>query len=382
MVVLQRPDLAGRVPRDDGIADPHRSAQDEHRRDRPATDVEARLDDEAGRIRSAVRAQVELGVRDEQDALEEVVEVRLLLRGNLGELRGAAPVLGLEALCGELALDPVHVRVRDVDLVDRDDDRHFGRTGVRDRLLRLRHDAVVRRDDEDGDVRHLRTAGSHRSEGLVAGSVEERDLATVDLDLVRADVLRDAACLGVDDRRLANRIEERRLAVVDVTHDRDDRRTRLQVLLRVVEHLRLELLFGRVLDRDLALELGADHLELLVGERLRRSAHLAESHEDLDQVRHRHAERLREILDVDTRLDRHRPGGRRSGRRLRTRRARGTAPVTRLSAVATASATTLDDDAPLPPAGSRARANGAIRSFAAVSHRGSAYSSSAELSAS
>ncbi len=53
-------------------------------------------------------------------------------------------------------------------------------------------------------------------------------------------------------RASADRVEQRRLAVVDVAHDRDDRRPRLERLLRVVERLGLLLLVGGVLDRDLA----------------------------------------------------------------------------------------------------------------------------------
>ena len=50
-------------------------------------------------------------------------------------------------------------------------------------------------------------------------------------------------------------------------------------------------LVGRVLDRDLALDLGRDQLDLVVGQRLRRRPHLAEAHQGLDDLRHRHAER-------------------------------------------------------------------------------------------
>ena len=57
----------------------------------------------------------------------------------------AAPVFRQQSAIGQLLLDPLRLRVRLVDLVDRDDDRHLGRPGVIDRFERLRHDAVIRR---------------------------------------------------------------------------------------------------------------------------------------------------------------------------------------------------------------------------------------------
>ena len=178
-VVVQRTHLAVRVAGDDRVTDAQRAAVDEHRRDGTAADVETRLDDRAGRLRRRVGGQLELGVGDEQDLLEQVVEVRLLLRGDVRELHRAAPVLGLQALGGEVGLDPVRVRVRDVHLVDGDDDRHVRGARVRDRLLRLRHHAVVGGDDQHRDIRHLGAAGAHRRERLVARGVEERDLPPV-----------------------------------------------------------------------------------------------------------------------------------------------------------------------------------------------------------
>ena len=186
-----------------------------------------------------VRGELELEVGDEQDLLEQLVEVRRPASrrparpassrptpraGGPGSARSASTRSGFAP--GE------------VDLVDGDDDRHLGGAGVRDRLERLRHDAVVGGDDEDRDVGDLRAAGAHGGERLVARRVEEGDLPAVDVGLVGADVLRDPAGLGLDDGRLADRVEQRRLAVVDVAHDRDDRRPRLQRLVGVVERLR------------------------------------------------------------------------------------------------------------------------------------------------
>ena len=95
-----------------------------------------------------------------------------------------------------------------------------------DRFLRLRHHAVVGGDDEHGDVGHLRASCAHGGERLVARSVEKGDLPPVVLHLIRADVLRDPARLRLDHRGLADRVEQRGLPVVDVAHDRHDRRPR------------------------------------------------------------------------------------------------------------------------------------------------------------
>jgi hypothetical protein len=128
-----------------------------------------------------------------------------------------------------------HVRGRLVALVDRDHKADLALIALHkfNDLLRLRHHAVVRSDDENNDVRNLRAAGAHCRECSVTGRVEERDGAPVgaraaDGDGKRADVLCDPARLARGDRRGAERVEQCRLPVVDVAHDRYDRRARGQ----------------------------------------------------------------------------------------------------------------------------------------------------------
>ena len=133
--VVERAHLAPGVAGDDRVADAERAAVDEHRRDRAAADVQARLDDRAGGLGLRVGGQLELGVGNEQHLLEQVVEALALLGGDERELRRAAPLLGLELLGRELGAHAVDVRVGQVDLVHGDDDRHLGRARVRDRLL-------------------------------------------------------------------------------------------------------------------------------------------------------------------------------------------------------------------------------------------------------
>ncbi len=141
---------------------------------------------------------------------------------------------------------------------------------MRDRLDRLRHDRVVGGDDEDDDVGDLRAARTHGGERLVARRVEEGDhLPARQLDVIRADVLRDATGFARDDVRLADVVEQRRLAVVDVAHDGHDRRPRQQILGLdprdgAADFLRLVLVLAHRLETELA----GDQLDLVEVESL------------------------------------------------------------------------------------------------------------------
>ena len=142
----------------------------------------------------------------------------------------------------ELLHRALDVGVGLVDLVDRDDDRHFRGARVVDGLDRLRHDRVVRGDDQHGDIGHAGASGAHRGKRLVARSIEERDLLAFPVHLIGADVLGDAAELLLGDVRAADRVEQRGLAVVDVAHNGDHRRPGNR--LRRVLGLRLGLQLG------------------------------------------------------------------------------------------------------------------------------------------
>src|SRR5581483_3903104 len=137
----------------------------------------------------------------------------------------------------------------------------------------------------------------------------------------------------------------------------------------VVERLGLFLVVGCVLDRHLALELRGDQLHLVVGERLRRGLHLTEVHQDLDQLAHRDAERLREVADADAGLDGDGPGRSRGRRTLLA--PRRLLPAARLAAVLTRTRRLVVDDDAAPPVArpaAAARAERSVRSRSSVSH--------------
>ena len=140
---------------------------------------------------------------------------------------------GSKPAIGQLLLHAIGHRVGLIDLVDRDDDRNFRGMRVVDRFDRLRHHAVIGSGDQHDNVGGLRAARTHAREGFVAGRIEEHDLAPIrrrrcvgDANFVGADVLGDSARFAAGNVGGANRVEQRRLAVIDVAHDGDDRRTR------------------------------------------------------------------------------------------------------------------------------------------------------------
>ena len=232
-VVAHLTDAADRGAGDDDVAGAEGAVLDKEGGDRTAAPVEAGFDD--GALAQAVGVGLQLlHVGDEEDVFEQLLDAHAG-RGRNGDADDvAAPVVGDELIFGQLLLDLVGVRFRLIHLVDGDDDRDAGGLGVVDGLNGLGHDAVVRCDDEDGDVGDGRAAGAHGGEGLMAGGVEEGDIAAADFDAVCADVLGDAAGLGVGDAGVADAVKEGGLAVVDVAHNDDDRASLDEILARVL----------------------------------------------------------------------------------------------------------------------------------------------------
>ena len=184
------------------------------------------------------------------------------------------------------------------------------------RLQGLRHDAVVRRNHQDGYVRDLGAPRSHSCERLVARGVQKGDRLAVGLHLVGADVLGDPAGLLGHDVGLTDSIEKGRFTVVDVAEDRHDRGTRLQLvgvllILRDDEGGRSALF----LDRSLYLE--AEHLGDLRGGLVLQDIvdrqHLPQPHQLLDHLDRVDLHERGEVVNGQRRRDLKDLGRRRSG---------------------------------------------------------------------
>ena len=89
---------------------------------RPTSRRDSMIGPEASAFGFAVSSSSSVG--DEQDLLEQLVEALALLGRDLRDLRRPAPLLGLQALGGEVASTRSGFASGQVDLVDGDDDRH------------------------------------------------------------------------------------------------------------------------------------------------------------------------------------------------------------------------------------------------------------------
>ncbi len=158
-----------------------------------------------------------------------------------------------------------------------------------DGLHSLGHHTIIGGHHQDGDVGELGATRTHGGEGLVARGVDEGDLAgfalKVHRHLIGTDALGDAAGLALDDVGLADRVQQSGLTVIDMAHDGDDRRTRLEILvllkllfvqidIELLQQLLVFLLGGHQL--DVPADFLAKNLEGGLVKGLRGRGHLAE----------------------------------------------------------------------------------------------------------
>ena len=188
---------------DDDVAGVEGAVLHQNGSDGALTLIQTGLDDSTLGAAVGVGLQLhDLGLQ--RDALQQVVDAHAGQGrdGDAGHV--AAPVLGDDAVLGQAFHHTLGVGGGLIHLVHGHDELDVGRLGVVDGLDGLGHDAVIGSNDQNGDVGHVGAAGTHGGECLMARGIEEGDEAVVDLDLIGADGLRDAAGLACGDVGLAD----------------------------------------------------------------------------------------------------------------------------------------------------------------------------------
>src|SRR5437879_13509316 len=94
----------------------------------------------------------------------------------------------------------------------------------------VRSSDLIGGDDEHDDIGYVSAARAHGGEGCVTRRVDEGECRAVVIYGVGADVLGDATGFTSCNTRLANRIQERRFAMINMSHECDDGAARLEFL--------------------------------------------------------------------------------------------------------------------------------------------------------
>src|SRR5690606_37653099 len=138
--------------------------------------------------------------------------------------------------------------------------------------------------DEDCDIGGLRSTSTHGREGGVARSIDEGDLLSVLFDLIGSDVLCDTTGFTSNDIGVAECVKKRRLAVVDVTHDRHNRWSGnlLAFVIDNVEDTFFNVGFGNALDGMAKFD--SDKLRKVCVDDVARLHHLTFLHQELDDI--------------------------------------------------------------------------------------------------
>src|SRR5690606_16514634 len=118
----------------------------------------------------------------------------------------------------QTVLDVVRVGLRLVDLVHCNHDGHAGSLGMLHGFLGLRHHAVIGRHHQNHDIGGLGTTRTHPGKSRVTRGIEEGNHATVGFHVVGTDVLGDTTGFARGHLGTTDVVEQRGLAVVDVTH--------------------------------------------------------------------------------------------------------------------------------------------------------------------
>ena len=128
---------------------------------------------------------------------------------NLLRLIFTAPIFYEVVHISQLLFNLVRIGIRLVNLIDSE---HNGNTGCRsmiDGLHSLGHYIVVGSDDNNGDIGHLSSAGTHSRKCLVTRSIEESDTTSIfQFHIICTDMLSDTSGFPGNHIRIANIVEQ------------------------------------------------------------------------------------------------------------------------------------------------------------------------------
>ena len=160
--------------------------------------VQRRLDDRTNRTFFRIRFQIQQ-VGLQQDLLQQLLDTDTFLSGDLLTLVLTPPVFHQVIHIRQLLLDLLRISMWFIHLIDSKHNRYTRRHCMVDGLLCLRHHVIIRRYNNNRNIRYFRATGTHSGKRLMTRSIQERDTAAIlQLHVVGSDMLRDTTGLTGD----------------------------------------------------------------------------------------------------------------------------------------------------------------------------------------
>ena len=123
-----------------------------------------------------------------------------------------------------------------------------------DRFHGLRHDTVIRCHDKDSDIRGIGASHTHGCKCFMARCIKECDRAVIVMDHGCTDMLCNAAGFFIRYMCIADRVQERSLTMVNMSHDTDNGRSGNQICLIFI------IFFQKICDQILLLLMFAENI--------------------------------------------------------------------------------------------------------------------------
>ena len=276
------------------IANMQRTAGYQNRCNRAATAIELCLQNITGSKGIGVGFQLKY-VRLQQNGFKKLVNTLALLGGDINEHVLSAPLFRNDAMLGKFLPNTGWIGAGLIDFVNGNDNGNACGLCVVDGFNGLRHHAVVRRDNQNNDVGHLCTTGTHGGKRFVTGRVNKGNTAAVDGNLRSTDGLRNTACLTGGNTRMPNGVQKRSFTVVNVAHNGNDRRTGLKIFWIVIEGKGI--FFFLCHNLDFPTQIFRNKVNQIIGHGLGKRQWASKQKEALDNVVGRNAEKIRKLGD-------------------------------------------------------------------------------------
>ncbi len=179
----------------DYIAHFQRTVCHQHSSHITASLIQRRFNDRTGCLAVGISLQIQ-HFSFQQYFFQQIVYTCTFLCRNILRLILTTPLFHQEVHGSQFFLNLIRIGVRLIHLINSKYDRHTGSHSMINRLFGLRHHIIIGSYNNNSNIRHFRTTGTHGGKCLVTRSIQECNMTSVfQFHIVSTDMLGDTTCL-------------------------------------------------------------------------------------------------------------------------------------------------------------------------------------------